>query len=186
MRTIYSFVKKLYYFFERKKKERYINNLIENGLVLGRNVSIIEDFFFDPSHCFLISIGDNVTICPNVRLITHDASTKKLLGYTKIGKITIGENCFIGDSAIILPNVRIGVNSIVGAGSIVTKNIPAGTVVAGNPAKVICTMNEYRNKIEKISKQKKVFDKGYLIHNLNEVKRNEIILSIGENIGFIV
>jgi len=113
--NIYSDIKKIYYLLQSKKRQNYINRLIANGLSLGRNVDIIDNFFFDPSHCFLISIGDNCTICPNVRLIAHDASTKKILGYTKIGEIDIKENCFTGDSAIVLPNVTIGPNSIIGA-----------------------------------------------------------------------
>ena len=51
---------------------------MQKGLKIGKNVEIIDTFFFDPSHCFLISIGDNCTICPNVRLIAHDASTKSI------------------------------------------------------------------------------------------------------------
>ena len=85
--NILSYLTKLYCYLKQKKRKRYIEGLISNGLKLGKNVQIIDTFFFDPSHCFLISIGDNCTICPNVRLIAHDASTKKLLGYTKIGKI---------------------------------------------------------------------------------------------------
>lgn len=153
---------------------------------LGQNVEIIETFFFDPSHCFLISIGDNCTICPNVRLIAHDASTKNSLGYTKIGLINIRENCFIGDSAIVLPNVTIGPNSIIGAGSVVTKNVPPNMIAVGNPAKVISTVPEYIEKIEAISKNKKIFGKDYLIGNLDESKRVEMIRSIGDAIGFIV
>ena len=110
---------------------------MSKGLKLGKGVEIIDTFFFDPSHCYLISIGDNCTICPGVRLIAHDASTKKFLGYTKLGKIDIKENCFIGDSTIILPGVTIGPNSIIGAGSVVTKNIPPNVVAAGNPARVL-------------------------------------------------
>jgi maltose O-acetyltransferase len=100
----------LYHHILKKRRKSYLDRLIRNGLTLGKNVDIIETFFFDPSHCFLISIGDNCTICPNVRLIAHDASTKKILGYTKIGKIDIKENCFIGDSVIILPNVTVSPN----------------------------------------------------------------------------
>jgi len=122
---------KAYYSFLKYKKNRYLNGLVDKGLILGKNVLIVDTFFFDPSHCYLITIGDNCTICPNVRLIAHDASTKNHLGYTKFGKITIGENCFIGDSTIVLPNVSIGPNSIVGAGSVVTKSVPPWTVVAG-------------------------------------------------------
>ena len=99
---MYNWLVKKYYNFLKKKKNSYIKKLIDRGLVLGKNVSIIDTFFFDPSHCFLISIEDNCTICPNVRLIAHDASTKKILGYTKIGRIDIGKNCFIGAGAAVV------------------------------------------------------------------------------------
>lgn len=97
---MYNWFVRKYYDFLKKKKESYLKKLIDRGLILGENVSIVDTFFFDPSHCFLISIGDNCTIAPRVRLIAHDASTKKFLGYTKIGRIDIGKNCFLGDSAI--------------------------------------------------------------------------------------
>jgi maltose O-acetyltransferase len=177
---------KLYHRIVNKRRQAYINRLIANGLTLGKNVDIINTFFFDPSHCFLISIGDNCTICPNVRLIAHDASTKKILGYTKIGKIDIKENCFIGDSVIVLPNVTIGPNSIIGAGSIVTKDVPPNIIAAGNPARVISSINEYISKIELISREKRIFTEDYFIEKLDDQKRHEIIQSIGGTIGFIV
>jgi maltose O-acetyltransferase len=119
-------------------------------------------------------------------LIAHDASTKRFLGYTKIGRIDIKENCFIGDSAIILHGVTIGPNSVIGAGSVVTRDIPANTVAAGNPAKVISTLDEYISRIKSVSAVKKIFDEGYRIGNLDEAKRAEMIASIGDGIGFIV
>ena len=182
---IYLFLRKIHYEIERRKKEYYLNGLKKKGLTIGKNVGIASDFFFDPSHCFLINIGDNCTIGPNVRLIAHDASTKKILGYTKIGKINIKENCFIGDSAIILPNVNIGPNSIIGAGSVVTKDIQANMVAAGNPAKIIVSIDEYIKKSKAISQNKKVFGKEYWIENLDESKCSEILRSIAEDIGFI-
>jgi maltose O-acetyltransferase len=175
-----------YQAFLAEKKKKYIDNLIKNGLTLGRNVEIIDEFFFDPSHCFLISIGDNCTICPNVRLIAHDASTKKFLGYTKIGKINIRERCFIGDSVIVLPNVTIGPDAIVGAGSVVTRDIPPNTVAAGNPAKVIVNLDEYLEKIRVLSSKKGVFGKDYLINNLNLQRRLDMIDNVRDSIGFIV
>ena len=181
-----SLFNKSYQYLLKNKRQRYISSLVKKGLKLGKNISIIEDFFFDPSHCFLISIGSNTTISPNVRLIAHDASTKKILGYTKIGKIDIGENCFLGDSVIVLPKVKIGSNSIIGSGSVVTKDIPPNSIVAGNPAKVISNLDEYKNKIKNIAENKKVFDKEYHIEKLDNEKRKEIIQSIGNSIGFIV
>lgn len=179
------FIKKYYEFLDRKKAS-YIQKLVDRGLVLGRNVNIVDTFFFDPSHCFLISIGDNCTIAPGVRLIAHDASTKRFLGYTKIGKIHIGADCFIGDSVIVLPNVAIGQGSIIGAGSVVTRDIPSGMVAAGNPAKVICPVDQYLDKIRSIAQQKKIFDESYYIESLDNIKRNEILQSVEKSMGFIV
>jgi maltose O-acetyltransferase len=179
-------VLRAYYSFLRYKKNRYINSLVKKGLLLGKNVQIVDTFFFDPSHCYLISIGDNCTICPNVRLIAHDASTKKHLGFTKFGKIDIKENCFIGDSAIVLPNVTIGPKSIVGAGSVVTKTIPPHTVAAGNPAKRICDLDEYLERVKAMAKGgEKVFGEEYSIENLNMEKRAELVSAVDGSIGFI-
>lgn len=76
----------------------------------------------------------------------HTMLPRKKLGYTKIGKTTIGDNVFIGAGVIVLPGVAIGDRVIVGAGSVVTKDIPAGSVAIGNPAKVICTYDQYMDK----------------------------------------
>ena len=180
------FIRKIIDALRRNRKEKYLKRLMENGLKLGKDVEIIDTFFFDPSHCYLISIGDNCTICPGVRLIAHDASTKKFLGYTKLGKITIKENCFIGDSAIILSGITIGPNCIIGAGSIVTRDIPPNTVAAGNPAKVMGPLDEYLEKIKKMAEGKRIFDEHYFIENLNQKKRKELLNSVGNDIGFIV
>ncbi len=184
--AIYTFINKLRKYILKKKKKNYLQRLVQHGLKLGKNVEIIDTFFFDPSHCFLITIGDNTTICPNVRLIAHDASTKKHLGYTKIGKIVIEENCFIGDSVTILPNVKIGKNSIIGAGSVVTKTIPKNSVAAGNPATVISGTDQYIKKIKEYRKSKNVFNKDYYIDKLDERKQSEVLNSVGDTIGFIV
>jgi maltose O-acetyltransferase len=91
----------------------------------------------------LIEIGDDVTIAPEAYLLAHDASTKRLLGYTRIGRITIGSGAFIGARALILPGVTVGEGAIVAAGSIVTKDVPAGTLVGGNPARELGGADDY-------------------------------------------
>ena len=106
------------------------------------------------SEPYLVEIGDNVYISgTNVKIFTHDGGTMQLkyMGiadkmYDNFGKIKIGNNCFIGAESIILKNVTIGNNCIVGAGSVVSKSVPDGCVVAGVPARIICTVEEYYEK----------------------------------------
>ena len=104
---------------------------IENGLKIGKNHNIQDQVIFDWSHCWLIEIGDNVTIAPRVYILCHDASTKNTLGYTKIGRVRIGNNVFIGANTTILPGVTIGDNVIIGANGVVTKDIPENSVAIG-------------------------------------------------------
>jgi maltose O-acetyltransferase len=183
---IYDLARELYHRIESMRSRRYLDKLIRRGLTLGPNVDIVGSFFFDPSHCFLISIGDGSIICPNVRLIAHDASTKKLLGYTKIGRIDIKPHCFIGDSTLVLPNVTIGPNSIVGAGSVVVKDVPPYAVAAGNPARVICSLTQYKDKFERISQGKKIFSEDYWIDKLDDHRRLEILEAVRDSIAFMV
>jgi acetyltransferase-like isoleucine patch superfamily enzyme len=100
---------------------------------------------------YLISIGNNCKITYGVTFMTHDGAKWVLeqnhdFEGTKFGPISIHDNSFIGVNSIIMPNVVIGPNSIVGAGSVVTKDVPPNTVYAGNPARFICTYEEYLEK----------------------------------------
>lgn len=178
------FLRNFYSRLKDRKKQSYIAALQRDGLKLGRNVNIVDDFFFDRAHCYLISIGDNTTIAPSVRLVAHDASTKLYLGYTKFGKIDIKENCFIGHSVTVLCGVTIGPNSIVGAGSIVTKDVPPNSVVVGAPAKVVCSLEEYlaRHRVD----ASMVFGEEYLINNLDGAKRKQLLDAAERGGGYIV
>ena len=104
------------------------------------------------SEPYLIHLGNNVRVAGDVSFITHDGGTwafRNAQGNEKIvsyGKIVIGDDTFIGMRAIIMPGVTIGKNCVIGAGSIVTHDVPDRTVVAGVPAKVICTIEEYAQK----------------------------------------
>lgn len=105
------------------------------------------------SEAKMISIGDHVTITQGVVLIAHDGGPwvlrHKYPRYGVPGPITIHSNCFIGINAIILPDVSIGPNSIIAAGAVVTKDVPANTVVAGVPARIIKTLDEYEQELLK-------------------------------------
>lgn len=94
----------------------------------------------------MITVGDDVLISTNVKILAHDASTNFVDSHTKVGIVSIGNNVFVGSGSIILCNTRIGNNVIIGAGSIVSHDIPDNSVVAGNPARVLCSIEEYRSK----------------------------------------
>ena len=136
-------IKELLY---RLRGEYTTKKLISMGMKVGKNFNRLHGVILDPGHCWLIEIGDNVTMAPRVHILGHDASTKQFLNYTKIGRVTIGDNVFIGAESVVLPGVTIGSNVIVGANSTVTHNIPDHSVAAGSPAKVICTLEEYLEK----------------------------------------
>lgn len=118
---------------------------------IGEGCYINNDAVFtDPKY---VKIGNNVCFS-DCTLVGHDGaiavfakSTGKVLD--KVGKIEIGDNVFIGHGALVLPNVKIGNNVIVAAGAVVSKDIPAGVVVGGIPAREIMKTDDYITKIEK-------------------------------------
>jgi maltose O-acetyltransferase len=116
------------------------------GVVIGERVGIQVDVVIDYCHGFHVQIGNDVTIAPRVHILAHDASTRLYLKYTRIGRVTIGDRVFIGAGSIILPGVDVGNDVIIGAGSIVTRSIPSDSVVMGNPAHVVCSLQSYLEK----------------------------------------
>lgn len=116
-----------------------------------------KNFFFQPriipDEPKLISFGDNVSVASGVTFVTHDVIDKVLnkMDYNfnfnyNCAPIEVGNNVFIGCNVTILPNIKIGNNVIVAAGSVVTKDVENNSVVGGNPAKVISTFEEYVNQ----------------------------------------
>lgn len=164
-----------------------ISRLKKDGLIVGKNLDTQYGVIIDPGHCWLIEIGDNVTLAPRVHILAHDASMKKMLGYTKIAPVKIGNNVFIGAGSIVLPGVTIGDNVIVGAGSVVTKNLPAEGVYCGTPAVKIEDISKYRNKIENQIEIKPHFDKSFIIGNITEEKNSFMKAELKDkHEGFIV
>lgn len=143
-----SIIKKLYYKIRKPKSLK--DELIERGLTIGKNLECYSWEGIDSNWPWLITIGDNVTISSNVNILAHDSSTNKVGCHTKIGLVSIGNNVFVGAKSLILCNVHIGSNVIIGGGSIVTHNIPDNCVVAGNPARIICSIDDKRTKEEKL------------------------------------
>lgn len=113
----------------------------------GYNIKIGENFYSNHNLIILdantVEFGDNVFIAPNCGFYTAghpiDASTRnKGLEYAK--KIKVGNDVWIGGNVVVLPGVTIGDNCVIGAGSVVNKDIPANSIAVGNPCKVIKTI----------------------------------------------
>jgi maltose O-acetyltransferase len=164
-----------------------LDRLRKQGFVHGRNFKVMGECIIDPGHCFLIKVGDNVTLAPRVHILAHDASTKNILGYTRVAKVDIGNFVFVGAGTIILPGITIGNNVVIGAGSVVTKNIPDNTIVAGNPAKKIADFGIWIEKRKKELEESNVFDESYIIGNITVQKKEEMIKKLTDGkTGYII
>lgn len=152
-----------------------ISEIRTGGGIVGENVDILGSNI-DLGEPYLIHIGNNVTIT-GVTLLTHDASIKKSLGYTKAGKVHIGDNVFVGYGSIILPNTTIGNNVVIGAGSVVSRDIPDNVVVAGSPCRVICSYEDYLAKNRNQMTEFPVIDLYPAALMANEVQKNKLIES---------
>ena len=133
---------------KRRIKEIYLR---KKGIILGKNIEIGKNVNFG-SEPYLIELKDNVRVSSNVNFITHDGGLwtlrkmKLLEDADYFGKIIVEENVNIGMNVAIMPGVKIGKNSVIGFGAVVTKDVDEGTVVAGVPAKKIETIEEYYEK----------------------------------------
>lgn len=126
----------------------YLWSLRRRGVSIGPDCRFSgrSDFGSEP---FLISIGRHVALASGIRFITHDGGTwvfrheERYRRVIKFGWITICDNCVIGEGVIILPGVSIGPNSVIAAGSVVSRNIPPGVLASGNPAKPVMSLEQY-------------------------------------------
>lgn len=161
--------------------------LIKRGLKVGKNFTRQQGCFIDPTHCWLISIGDDVTFSIRVTILAHDASTKIATGYTEIGRVSIGNNVFVGANTTILRNVNIGNNVIIGSNSVVTKSVPDNCVVAGNPARIIRSLEDFNLKTNERFRNSRKFSKDYTTRgNLTDSKKQEMLECLSNNqCGFI-
>lgn len=140
-----------------EKTLKHINTIFYwrmKGVSIGENCEIYRSANFG-SEPYLIAIGDHVRINSGVQFVTHDGGVWVCREYIKsgdsykidiFGPISVGNNVHIGNNVIIMPGVKIGNNSIIGCGSIVTRDIPDGSVAVGIPARVIESLDEYITK----------------------------------------
>lgn len=140
--------------------DTYIDHLRKKGMRIGKRTVIFNtrNVVIDSTRPWMIEIGDDVKITNGVIILTHGFDWSVIKGaYGEVlgscGKVTIGNNVFIGMNAIILKGVTIGNNVIIGAGSLVNKDIPDNCVAAGNPARVIMSLDDYYEKRKKMQEQ---------------------------------
>lgn len=146
-----------------------------NGMKMGKGCSIMSWKII--AEAYLIEIGDFVQITDGVHLFTHGGgwALRQLGGddsdYDSFGKVIIGNNVYIGNNACVMPGVTIGNNVVIGASSVVTKNVPDNVVIAGNPARIINTFEDYCKKMKRWNLHCK---------NMDDKSKKEFLLSVSE------
>lgn len=146
------------------------------GVSIGENCLI--DTRYWPSEGYLISIGNNVQITKNVSIQTHGGShclRESHPNFDIFGKVAIEDWAYIGASSHIMPGVTIGHGALVAAGSVVTKSVPPHTVVGGNPARYICSTEEFFQKNMKHNIEAK---------NMTPEEKKQLLLSL-PNTAFV-
>ena len=132
---------KLFYWHNLVSYQKYARHI---GVKIGKNCFINSRFF--GSEPYLITIGNHVQVTDDVHFHTHGGgnSIRKMdPNFDVFGKIKICDWAYIGSGSHILAGVTIGEGALIAAGSVVTKSVPPHTVVGGNPARIICTTEEY-------------------------------------------
>lgn len=140
--------------------------IVDHNIFAG----IGDNFYFQPRiipiNTEYIKFHNNVVVATNVTFVNHDISQRVWNNINPehpckkyYGCIEVMDNVFIGCNTVILPDVRIGPNAVVAAGSVVTKDVPPGTVVAGVPAKVIGSFDELHRK--RIRESEEIAEDGY-------------------------
>lgn len=137
----------------RYSSDTYVKYLRNTGVKIGSRTTIFDPrtTIIDETRPWMISIGDDVQITSGVTILTHGFDWSVLKGvYGEVlgssGKVSIGNNVFIGMKSTVLKGVSIGNNVIIGANSLVNRDIPDNCVEAGNPCRVIMSLDEYYKK----------------------------------------
>jgi len=151
----------------------------KQGAKIGKNCFIqINKLASEP---YLVEIGNNVAIAPGVTLITHDGASvifrDEFPALRHFGKIIIEDNCFIGGRSIITAGVRIGKGSIVGSMSVVLRDIKPGSIVIGNPAIQVSTVEKYKERCLKEWESQGLNRFNYLFEGKNKFEVQEIMES---------
>ena len=143
------------------------------GVKLGKGTTISGKDHWS-TEAYLIVIGNNCRIASGVRFFTHGGGMMGRVEYPDydfFGKINVGNNVYFGANSLIMPGVTIGNDVLVAAGAVVTKSIPDGMVVGGNPAKIIGTVKAFIEKNKKFnvnSRSMTQVQKRHLLESLDD------------------
>lgn len=171
---------------DEKRTMRRWEQLRQLGMHIGKNVHLPLSTWIDTSHCFLISIGDNCGFADHCFILAHDAMPNEYLDAAKIGLVKIHESCLFGVGTMILPGVEIGPRAIIGVNSVVANNIPPDSVAMGNPAKVICKLDDYLKYHRMMLKRSPKFPfKEYDMAYITPEKKREMIEKLSKSVGYI-
>lgn len=158
-----------------------IDRLRSTGMKIGQDV-VVYDSTFDAVYPWLITIGSRCTLT-RAEMLVHDDSLVLLTGHRFVAPVSIGDDVFIGRGAIVMPGVTIGSKVIVGAEAIVTKDVPNGCVVAGNPAKVIASIEEVITRKQLSGRLIPHRFQSNLVHNDEDAEVAKLVLGWA-NTGF--
>lgn len=153
----------------------YTEYLKNQGVKMGKDSQVIYPSYIDARLPYLVEIGDNVIISRNVTILTHDATTAYAGDMVKVGRVIIHNHSFIGANSTILCDTTIGPNSIIGAGSVVSRDIPPDTVYGGNPARFICKITDFIIKHRRLSDIAPFIESRFYEHSyIHKAKKEEL------------
>lgn len=158
-------IKKIQERLSRRSSGAYIEYLRKKGVSIGKNCIIMnpKSVTIDITRPSLVEIGDNVLLHRNFTLVTHDFISRRFIEkyndfIPSSGKVKIGNNVSFGMDCMVMKGVTIGDNCFIGAGSIVTSNIPSNSIASGNPCKVISTIDTlYKIRKETYKKEAYIY-----------------------------
>jgi len=150
---------------------------LPEGIRIGKNVHMGQPCWLDICHGRHITIEDNVTLAPGVRILCDDASGLRRLGKTWVAPVTIGTGAFIGAESLIMPGVTVGAGAVVAAGAVVTHSVAPGMVVGGVPARELMAVADLdRRRLEWRGKSfpSAVYEVPNLAHSLDAELREAV------------
>lgn len=172
---------------ERLRTERRWEALQRQGMHIGRDVWLPASTWIDTSHCHLIRIEDHTGFGEQCMILAHDAQMDEFLDAARIGRVHIRESCHIGARTVVLPGVEVGPRTLVGSNSVIARSLPPDTVCAGNPAKVICSLEEYLERHrERLTRLPTFPYEQYDVRSLTPERRAELVRAVSSEDAYIV